>query len=429
MKKYRWGLPRKNKPAAATPLISEPNEWSSEINVPQVSAPSLHQPGPPINHPSFPNDTASAEFKIIRESDLDRADARMINLQYAGRCRECGVGLSIGEEARWYGQGILYGINCHNDVVAEEKRPKRAYGSITRIPFPWGYMPTQAGEQCYRIRYTTPPPERRRLSQTVYGSMEDAETILRNHQLETGGDMPPNPFVCLHCARTFGSAQGRARHTGLSHPIGTDEAKKILALWQEGWTLQDLADEMARGVQKIARVVELRDKAQGDSAAPRSTLARQRNKGIRSVVAVDSDPQPVDESPPRCPIHDVPYELRTNPASGQTKYVHRYIFKRFEGDDQEHTRWCIKADSAKEDKPMPGYLDKSNEPNADTPESTMRQFVAAFENRILELRAEVDNLRTELGWANSELRHLRTKNVEPDLRAVTDSSLLAGGTP
>ena len=38
---------------------------------------------------------------------------RTITLKYPGRCRDCGADLAVGEKAKWYGRGKVYGLNCH----------------------------------------------------------------------------------------------------------------------------------------------------------------------------------------------------------------------------------------------------------------------------------------------------------------------------
>jgi len=39
--------------------------------------------------------------------------ARTITLKFTGTCRDCGTNLAVGEKARWYGRGIVYGVDCH----------------------------------------------------------------------------------------------------------------------------------------------------------------------------------------------------------------------------------------------------------------------------------------------------------------------------
>ena len=40
---------------------------------------------------------------------------RIIKLKYAARCKECGAVLPEGSKARYYGRGIVYGVDCHKD--------------------------------------------------------------------------------------------------------------------------------------------------------------------------------------------------------------------------------------------------------------------------------------------------------------------------
>ena len=40
---------------------------------------------------------------------------KTITLKFAGKCRDCGTTLTVGEKARWYGRGVVYGIGCHAD--------------------------------------------------------------------------------------------------------------------------------------------------------------------------------------------------------------------------------------------------------------------------------------------------------------------------
>ena len=39
--------------------------------------------------------------------------ARTITLKFPGTCADCGTRLAVGELARWYGRGRIYGIGCH----------------------------------------------------------------------------------------------------------------------------------------------------------------------------------------------------------------------------------------------------------------------------------------------------------------------------
>lgn len=38
---------------------------------------------------------------------------KFITLKYAGVCHYCGEFLPMGSRARWYGRGIVYGLDCH----------------------------------------------------------------------------------------------------------------------------------------------------------------------------------------------------------------------------------------------------------------------------------------------------------------------------
>ena len=41
---------------------------------------------------------------------------RIIKLKYAAKCKECGADLPAGSKARYYGRGIVYGVECHADT-------------------------------------------------------------------------------------------------------------------------------------------------------------------------------------------------------------------------------------------------------------------------------------------------------------------------
>jgi len=45
---------------------------------------------------------------------------KKITLRYAGKCRECGAKLEVGESAWWYGKGKVYGTNCHSKDSKKE---------------------------------------------------------------------------------------------------------------------------------------------------------------------------------------------------------------------------------------------------------------------------------------------------------------------
>jgi hypothetical protein len=39
--------------------------------------------------------------------------ARVIELQKAATCSDCGASLAIGDRARFYGRNRIYGVDCH----------------------------------------------------------------------------------------------------------------------------------------------------------------------------------------------------------------------------------------------------------------------------------------------------------------------------
>ena len=42
--------------------------------------------------------------------------AKTITLKFAGKCADtqCGAALGVGSQARWYGRGRVYGMDCHD---------------------------------------------------------------------------------------------------------------------------------------------------------------------------------------------------------------------------------------------------------------------------------------------------------------------------
>ena len=46
--------------------------------------------------------------------------AKTITLKFPGVCADdqCGASLAVGDKGRWYGRGRVYGIGCHDKVVA-----------------------------------------------------------------------------------------------------------------------------------------------------------------------------------------------------------------------------------------------------------------------------------------------------------------------
>lgn len=52
-----------------------------------------------------------------------RAGGRRITLKFAGTCADCGAQLAVGETARWYGRGRIYGLSCHAESAKPEPKP------------------------------------------------------------------------------------------------------------------------------------------------------------------------------------------------------------------------------------------------------------------------------------------------------------------
>ena len=40
--------------------------------------------------------------------------SKLITLKFAGKCKDCGAELEVGSQARWYGRGRVYGMDCHD---------------------------------------------------------------------------------------------------------------------------------------------------------------------------------------------------------------------------------------------------------------------------------------------------------------------------
>ena len=38
---------------------------------------------------------------------------RMITLKYAGKCRDCGASLLAGSKAKYHGNNVVSGLDCH----------------------------------------------------------------------------------------------------------------------------------------------------------------------------------------------------------------------------------------------------------------------------------------------------------------------------
>jgi len=66
--------------------------------------------------------------------------AKIITLQYAGHCADCGTELPAGTRAKWYGRGRVYGLNCHS------KNGSKADYSFRN---PGGRSALRNGKRCY----------------------------------------------------------------------------------------------------------------------------------------------------------------------------------------------------------------------------------------------------------------------------------------
>jgi len=40
---------------------------------------------------------------------------KTITLKFPGKCKDCGTTLGVGTTALWYGRGVIYGRDCHDD--------------------------------------------------------------------------------------------------------------------------------------------------------------------------------------------------------------------------------------------------------------------------------------------------------------------------
>lgn len=53
--------------------------------------------------------------------------ARVITLRFPATCADCGASLAVGDSARWYGRGKVYGVDCHDKASKGGRRsPFRA---------------------------------------------------------------------------------------------------------------------------------------------------------------------------------------------------------------------------------------------------------------------------------------------------------------
>lgn len=53
--------------------------------------------------------------------------ARQITLRYAANCSDCGAFLAVGQKAKYYGRGKVYGTECH-----DRDGPKEGFDRTTQ---------------------------------------------------------------------------------------------------------------------------------------------------------------------------------------------------------------------------------------------------------------------------------------------------------
>jgi ribosomal protein L37AE/L43A len=56
---------------------------------------------------------------------------RVISLKYPATCADCGADLEVGDEARYYGRGRVYGVACHDRDRTASDAPARPRNSTT----------------------------------------------------------------------------------------------------------------------------------------------------------------------------------------------------------------------------------------------------------------------------------------------------------
>ena len=60
--------------------------------------------------------------------------AKTITLKFPGKCADCGAALQVGERARWYGRGKVYGTTCHPQAARGSSGGKRVWYGGARVP-------------------------------------------------------------------------------------------------------------------------------------------------------------------------------------------------------------------------------------------------------------------------------------------------------
>ena len=56
--------------------------------------------------------------------------ARTIALKFPAKCRDCGADLAVGDLARYYGRGRVYGTACHEKRGTARGGKKVWYGGV-----------------------------------------------------------------------------------------------------------------------------------------------------------------------------------------------------------------------------------------------------------------------------------------------------------
>jgi len=51
---------------------------------------------------------------------------RIISLRRAAKCADCGADLPVGARAKWYRNGAVYGVTCHERPANLPRRAPRA---------------------------------------------------------------------------------------------------------------------------------------------------------------------------------------------------------------------------------------------------------------------------------------------------------------
>ena len=57
--------------------------------------------------------------RIVVYVDVHPVGGTKITLRFPGWCRQCRTPLEVGEEARWYGNGVVYCLDGHKSEDQE----------------------------------------------------------------------------------------------------------------------------------------------------------------------------------------------------------------------------------------------------------------------------------------------------------------------